>query len=535
MELSQGKGAMAESPGSSSSARIAQHAADARLAAERGDWNDVARLASTIVQLDATHPEGHFLQGLVANAQRRPQAAIEHFQQVLRVAPQRYDAAIELAALLPLFGQHGQAAELIARYEAQLDNSPRYLDAAATTYLRLGLPDRAWPLLCQAHALQPGIERFAARKAECAVFVGQLDTAESLYRDLLQRFPLHQRYHYQLSRLRTAKDDAHIGQMQAVLAQGGMPDERNIFLYYALGKELEDRERWSEAFAYYEKAGAAAVASSGYTVDADIALIDAVIAGCSAQWLAEPHADVQTTTQPIFVTGLPRTGTTLVERILSSHSQLESAGETFFMQLALQTELKLQRAIDAASIQQALQLSPAAIAQRYRSSVQYRLHGKPWFIDKLPENYLYLGFIARAFPQAKLIHLRRHPLDACFALFKQSYFRYAYRLDDLARYYVAYDRLMKHWRKVLGDRLVEVHYEDLSLQPDTTIDTLLDTLGLSREAACHAFHENVSATNTASAIQVREPMHQRSVGKWQHFAAELEPLSRALKDAGILV
>src|SRR5690606_20403269 len=148
----------------------------------------------------------------------------------------------------------------------------------------------------------------------------------------------------------------------------------NIFLYYALGKELEDRECWSEAFAYYEKAGAAAVASSGYTVDADIALIDAVIKGCSAEWLAQPSGSLEATSEPIFVTGLPRTGTTLVERILSSHSEVESAGETFFMQLALQIELKSPRPLTASLMPQALQLSPSAIAQRYRSAVQYRLH-----------------------------------------------------------------------------------------------------------------------------------------------------------------
>src|SRR5690606_30218843 len=131
------------------------------------------------------------------------------------------------------------------------------------------------------------------------------------------------------------------------------------------------------------------------------------------------------------------TGTTLVERILSNHSTVESAGESFFLQLALM-QASGRQGLNAELISAALDVKPEAIAQRYRHTIAYRLHGNPWFIDKLPENFFFLGHIARAFPKGKIVHLRRHPLDACFALFKQSYFRYAYRLDDLARFYVAY-------------------------------------------------------------------------------------------------
>jgi Sulfotransferase domain. len=511
---------------------IALHSRDARQAAQRGDWPTVARLAATLMQLDPRHPEGHFLQGLHAKAQRRPQVALESFTQVLRLDQQRYDAAVELASLLPLIGQHGKALELLEHYRPHLERSPRYLEAAASTLLRLGLPDRAWPLICKAYELQPEIERFAANKAECAVYVGELETAEALYRELLERFPLHQRYHYQYSRLKRATDDTHVRAMQEVLAQRELPDARNIFLYYALGKELEDLGRWREAFAYYERAGNAAAAAADYRVEQDLDLIDALIKGCTKQWLARSTAAAGEGAQPIFVTGLPRTGTTLVERILSNHSTVESAGESFFLQLALM-QASGRQGLNAELISAALDVKPEAIAQRYRHTIAYRLHGKPWFIDKLPENFFFLGHIARAFPKGKIVHLRRHPLDACFALFKQSYFRYAYRLDDLARFYVAYHRLMEHWRALLGERLIEVEYESLVSDPTATITKLLDTLGLAVEPACFDFHNNVTATNTASAIQVREPMHQRSVGKWQHFARELEPLSQALRDASI--
>jgi hypothetical protein len=131
--------------------------------------------------------------------------------------------------------------------------------------------------------------------------------------------------------------------------------------------------------------------------------------------------------------------------------------------------------------------------------------------------------------------LRRDTLDACFGLFRQSYFRYAYRLQDLGRFYVAYDRLIQHWRALLGDRLIEVQYEDLTEAPEAKLTAFCEQLGLVVEPACFAFHHNVNATNTASAIQVREPMHRRSAGKWRHFASRLAPLIETLEGSSIAV
>jgi len=165
--------------------------------------------------------------------------------------------------------------------------------------------------------------------------------------------------------------------------------------------------------------------------------------------------------------------------------------------------------------------------------VRYRLTGKPLFIYKYPLNFLYLGFIARSFPQARIVHLRRHPMDACFAMYKQSFFRFAYTLEDLASYYIAYDRLSGHWRQRLGGRIIEVEYEKLVSDPDAQIRALLDRLGLDFEQACLDFHLNTAPSATASAVQVREKAHTRSVARWKEFEEQLRPLRDRLEDAGI--
>jgi hypothetical protein len=157
------------------------------------------------------------------------------------------------------------------------------------------------------------------------------------------------------------------------------------------------------------------------------------------------------------------------------------------------------------------------------------------FIDKYPENCFYLGFIARAFPEARIVLLLRNPMDTCFALYKQSYFRYAYRLEDLGRFYVAYERLVRHWRDVLGARLIEVEYERLVTDQENQTRRLLDRLGLGFEAACLEFEKNLTPAATASAVQVREKMHGRSIGKWKFFENQLRPLRQHLEAAGIAI
>ena len=178
------------------------------------------------------------------------------------------------------------------------------------------------------------------------------------------------------------------------------------------------------------------------------------------------------------------------------------------------------------------------LADGYLSAVNYRLSDKPLFIDKLPFNYLYLGFIAKAFPHARIIRLKRNPMDACFAMYKQVFtwaYKFSYTFDGLARYYVAYDRLFDHWRNVLGDRLIEVEYEVLAADQEGQTRALLQKVGLDFEDACLDFDRNTAPSTTASSVQVREKIHTRSVNRWTNLAKHLQPLKEQLENAGIVV
>lgn len=518
---------------------IARLSATARRAAQARDWNSVGACSRQILGLDRRSAEGWFLAGLAEKGGGRPQKAADAFSRALRLDAARYDAAVELAAIHWSQRRHREAKELLERHEAQLSNSPLYLGMAAETWTRLGLHARAWPLYQKALELQPEIETFQAGLAACSILLGKLTEAKSLYLSLLKKHPQHQRNHYELSRLERARDDAHVAQMKAVLEATRLPPERNIFLYYAIAKELEDLGRWEESFEFYRLGGDAAAGEArkaGYEVSQDVALIDRIIEVCDAEWLAATKpAGTTASPTPVFIVGLPRTGTTLTERIVGSHSQVESADETFFLQITLRRVSGVQSREDMSPrmIEAAAREDIRKIADGYLDAVAYRLSGKPLFIDKYPFNFLYLGFIARAFPAARIVHLRRHPMDACFAMYKQSFFRFAYTLEDLADYYAAYDRLSRHWRERLGDRIIEVQYESLVADPEGQIRALLERLGLDFEQDCLDFHLSEAPSATASAVQVREKAHTRSVARWRKFEQHLQPLKMRLEAAGI--
>jgi len=515
--------------------RIQQLSAAARRAVQAKDWRAVSRLARELISLDSRQAEGHFLLGIAEKAGHRGDAALRSFERATRLDETRYDAAVEWANQLVQSGRYAEAFDLLQRYESKIPDSPLYLSLAATVYSRIGNWAEAWPLLERADALQPGVERILANMAECAVSLGRIERAEALYRGLLQRHPDHQQNHYQLSRLKTAKDTTHIEAMQSVLARSSLPPRGNIFLYYALGKEFEDLGRWDEAFEYYRKGGdaAAEAAAGNYSVQQDVDLIDCIIETCDRAWYQARDTERRYEQTPIFIVGLPRTGTTLVERILSSHSAVESAGETLAIEQLLRGRGSWVGDIRPEHIREAAARDMAELAENYLAATKYLLQGAPYFIEKYTYNFLYLGLIASAFPQAPLIHLRRNPMDACFAMYKQPYFRFAFRQDDLGPFYLAYRKLMDHWRSLLGERLIEVDYEALVADQETETRRLLDALGLEFEQSTLEFDRNAAPSATASAVQIREKVHSRSVGRWKEFESQLSPLAGYLREHGV--
>jgi hypothetical protein len=238
---------------------------------------------------------------------------------------------------------------------------------------------------------------------------------------------------------------------------------------------------------------------------------------------------------------MPRTGTTLVERMLGSHSEVASIGEAvdFPEEMSLGARAAHARLglSDPNLLRASLQMDFADVGRRYLAAVRYLAGGQRYTIDKLPFNFRYCGLIHQALPNAAIVHLTRDPMDTCYAVFKTLFinaYHFSYRLEEIAEYFIAYRRMMDHWHAVMPGVILDVRYEDLVADPATQSRRLLEHCGLHWEDQVLDFHNSAKASTTASAMQVRRPIYKSSVQKWRNYTRELQPVVRRLAEAGIV-
>ncbi|MEH6584791.1 MAG: sulfotransferase, partial [Halioglobus sp.] len=303
--------------------------------------------------------------------------------------------------------------------------------------------------------------------------------------------------------------------------------------HYALAKELEDLGLYETAFEHLQTGAAQMRQRSNYSVERDRKLFTELQA-----WFTRSCHDVgpsEGEEGPVFILGMPRTGSTLTDRILSSHSEVESVGELMCFKRAVEELCGGQGQADffvSFFGQASSELPYEDIGNRYREMLSPLTGGERYFIDKMPMNYAFVGLIARALPGARFIHTVRNPMDTCFSNYKQmfgeGYYGYSYGLEELAEHYKLYRKLMEFWCQQLPGRIYDLQYEQLVAQPEAEVRKLLHWLDLDWQAGCMDFHKNAAAVNTASISQVRQPIYRGSVEKWRKFEAQLGSLQAAL-------
>lgn len=393
----------------------------------------------------------------------------------------------------------------------------------------------AYAAFTRAVKLRPGDASLLCNQAATARFLGKFSEAEAIYERVLATMPTRWDAYRNRSELRrqTAQHN-HVAELRSLLSQA-LPPDAEVQLSYALGKELEDLENWDEAFACYLRGARTRRAQMRYDLQDDLRTLELIAAGFDRDYCRSAMDAPASNDGPIFITGLPRTGSTLLERMLGRHAQIQPLGELQALPRAvIQAARALGPIVDKADlIAMTISVRPEAISQSYLDQVAPLRDGTPYFTDKLPTNALYLGPIARALPGAKIIHLRRKPFEACVAIFKSLFdeaYPFSYDLAEMGRYYLAHEKLMAHWHAMLGPRVVTVDYEDLVLAPEQTMRTLLAQLDLPFDASCLAPEKATVPVMTASASQVRDPVHHRSLRRSTHFRAWLAPLSEVLGD-----
>jgi len=389
----------------------------------------------------------------------------------------------------------------------------------------------------RALALAPEEPRLWFNRASVRRFLGDLKGAESDYDECLARAPGDAQAYLNRSELRVQTPERnHVAELERALRAAPADWRVRVPLHYALGREYEDLGDFRRAWQQFSAGAQLRRRNLEYDVRRDLATVDAIRAAFPGE---AGDTGGMRSSEPIFILGMPRTGSTLVDRILSAHPQVFSAGELpdFGAAVVAAVERRHGGTVPrAALIAESARLDFAALGEDYLERTRPRTGHTPFFTDKLPLNYLYCGLIARALPAARMVHVTRSPLATCLSIYKVLFDRgypFSYDLNELADYYVGYRRLMDHWARVLPGRLVEVSYEQLVAQPEATTRRLLNALGLGFERRCLAFEENPAPVATASAAQVRRPLYADSVELWRRYERELEPLAARLRAAGI--
>ena len=318
--------------------------------------------------------------------------------------------------------------------------------------------------------------------------------------------------------------DNHVEDLERRLADPRLDIHGRIFLGYALAKELDDMRRFDDAFRWFATSAKARRSQLRYDIVGDERRLQHIAEVFSDPGSAQ-HGEPAQYSPHIFIVGLPRSGTTLVERILTGLTGVHSNGETDNFSRALTAATSTAAPTDM--IERAAAADPAAVAAHYTRLARARARAvDERIVEKLPTNYLYIGAIHRALPGAKILVVRRSALDSCFAMYRTLFgdtYPFTYDFEELARYYAAYDRLMNHWLSLFGAALHEVVYEDVVRDPYGTGEALATYCGLAWNPQAIAIEANLSVSLTASAVQVRQPIHGNSSGRWRHYQQHLGP------------
>ena len=441
-----------------------------------------------------------------------------------------------LAQVLLRLGRAPEAEAVVSGALALETGPADAYDGLAFISMMLGEHERANQLYRRATELAPGDPRFWYNLACSERSFGRLSEAEAACDRAIAIDPAQYPSYLLRSELRVQTTGAnHIPQLEALLSERPDDYRARVFLGYALGKEFDDVERYDEAFDWFAKAARARRERLDYDVAVDERKLQRIAQVYDAARMQDaahrPATGSAGEPRLIFIVGLPRSGTTLLERILTGISGVRSNGETDYFSQAL---LRASRG-DGDVFMRAAQADPAAVAAEYR---RLALAGPAAHavIDKLPLNYLYVGAIRQALPRARILLVSRDPLDSCFAMYRTLFaggYPFSYDLVDLGRYYAAYGRLINHYRSSMGGELHEIHYRDLVQDPKRVGAAVAAYCGLSWSDRAVDIQQNKSVSLTASASQVRRPIYGSSSGRWRRYERHLGPLISTLRDQSV--
>ncbi|MCH8537713.1 MAG: sulfotransferase [Alkalimonas sp.] len=471
--------------------------------------------------------------------------ALEFAKRANALEPNVFAVRLRLLECYLLCQQITAAQTLAQELAGKAPDDAIQLSRLAMQLSQLQQYENASGLYQRALSLQPDNATLHFNYATMLRICGQLKKSEQHVLKALQLVPNDaEAWHFLVGLRKQSPEQNHISSIQQQLDRGDLSPKERVQLHYALAKSLEDLQLHSESFQALKQGATLRRQHLHYDVEQDLAVMHTIAETFDANLINQAASGCDSE-EPIFVLGLPRAGSTLLERFLGCSPKVQLAGElNNFAQCLQQAIRQLSPAQNntgqsvmgkMAMVQQSAQLNWQQLGQAYLDSTRPLTGQKTYFVDKLPLNFLYVGLIALALPNAKIIHIQREPMDHAYAIYKHLFanaYPFSYDLTELGRYMQGYQQLMQHWQQLLPGRIHQVQYENLVRQPEQVAPALFAFCDLPWQDDYLNFHQlNQQASATGSASQIRQPIYQSSLQRWQHFSQELAPLQPWLQNA----
>ncbi len=484
--------------------------------------------------------EAYYLLGILTADHDNHNKAVELFQRALAYTPDDAAALAQMARSLIALNRREEALDTVLAAAKKETVNAYTLDTIGVVYSRAGRHETAISFYEKATEAVPDNPEYHYNYASALQFLGQMEQARAAYRQAIKHNPDDARSYAGIVTItKQTQEDNEIAALEALFPRFDQDEVASLNLGHAIAKAYEDLGDSDAALTWLHKAKALKKQSLRYNPEFDRALFE------TAMRLADDfEVSPSEQTGPIFIVGMPRTGTTLVDRVISSHSQVVSAGELtdFGLLLKQATKTPGPYVLDAPTLQASRDIDLHSIGLAYDSRVRNSLElGQSIFTDKMPLNILYAPLLLKAFPGARIICLRRHPADTVLSNYRQlfatafSYYNYAYDLETTARYYAQFSGLVDHYTETLpADRFTVAAYEDVVTDIDAQTRRLLAFCNLPFEQACVDFHTNKAPVATASSAQVRQPVYKTALARWKRYRPGLDPALSVLVEEGCL-
>lgn len=483
--------------------------------------------------------EGYFFLGIINSELGQFNKAVQCLEKAVSVQPSsEYFAYI--AKCYALLGDTNRAMAAVDSVRLEQLNEPNALDTIGVALSRIGFHDQALTFFTKAISLNKTRPLYYYNYGMSLKFAGQFEAASVAYKNVLKLAPNHAPTHFALADLGGATvDENNISTLQAMLDKPDLPVDDRMHLAHALALELQQIGQHEAAFAALISAKAEKANTLNYTIDDDIALFSALQNGALVNSNTPSGCPSE---RPIFIVGMPRSGTTLVERILSHHSQVGSGGELQDFGVAVKelTQTPGLKVLDIPTIEAAHTLDMTELGEHYITKTQRIAPSDARFIDKLPFNFFYIQLIKAALPNAKVIVMLRDPMDTCVGNFRQlfslnsPYYNYAFHLETVGEFYCQFRQHIDFVKRVYGDGIYIQDYQTLVKEPEKQVRELLAYCNLPYEAQCLSVETNTLPVSTASKVQVRQPINTSSIGRWKKFGKATQPLYDILHAQGIV-